>query len=113
MTRTPGCITTVEPVLGRPDRLSPNAQVRVGKRRSRRHRKPERSLGGVVDVATRGRAKARREVVLQIQNSEKLRLLQDRQARSSAVSAPDADTPSVIFDYLADEVLQHFDASTQ
>src|SRR6516162_1214279 len=40
-------------------------------------------------------------------------LLQDRQARSSAVSAPDADTPSVIFDYLAEEVLQRFNPATQ
>ena len=40
-------------------------------------------------------------------------LMQDQQARSSAVSVPDADTPSVIFDYLAEEVLQRFNASTQ
>ncbi len=40
-------------------------------------------------------------------------LLQDREARSSAVSAPDTDTPSVIFDYLADEVLQRFKPATQ
>src|SRR5215469_13370681 len=40
-------------------------------------------------------------------------LLQDRDARSSAVSAPDADTPSVIFDYLAEEVLQRFKPATQ
>jgi len=39
-------------------------------------------------------------------------LLQDRQARSSAVSAPDADMPSVIFDYLAEEVLQRFNPAT-
>jgi len=39
-------------------------------------------------------------------------LLQDRQARSSAVSAPDADAPSVIFDYLAEEVLQRFNPAT-
>ena len=39
-------------------------------------------------------------------------LLQDRQARSSAVSVPDADTPSVIFDYLAEEVLQRFNSAT-
>jgi ATP/maltotriose-dependent transcriptional regulator MalT/DNA-binding SARP family transcriptional activator len=40
-------------------------------------------------------------------------LLQNREARSSAVSAPDAETPSVIFDYLADEVLQRFKPATQ
>jgi ATP/maltotriose-dependent transcriptional regulator MalT/DNA-binding SARP family transcriptional activator len=40
-------------------------------------------------------------------------LLQNREARSAAVSAPDAETPSVIFDYLAEEVLQRFDAATQ
>ena len=40
-------------------------------------------------------------------------LMQDQQARSSAVSAPDADTPSVIFDYLAEEVLQRFKPATQ
>src|SRR5215468_6713689 len=39
-------------------------------------------------------------------------LLQDRQARSSAVSAPDTDAPSVIFDYLAEEVLQRFNPAT-
>jgi LuxR family transcriptional regulator, maltose regulon positive regulatory protein len=39
-------------------------------------------------------------------------LLQDRQARSSAVSVPDADTPSVIFDYLAEEVLLRFNPAT-
>ena len=40
-------------------------------------------------------------------------LLQNREVRSSAVSAPDADTPSVIFDYLAEEVLQRFNPATQ
>jgi LuxR family transcriptional regulator, maltose regulon positive regulatory protein len=40
-------------------------------------------------------------------------LLQNRDARSSAVSAPDAETPSVIFDYLAEEVLQRFKPVTQ
>jgi len=40
-------------------------------------------------------------------------LLQDREARTSAVSAPDADTPSVIFDYLAEEVLQRFKPAAQ
>ena len=40
-------------------------------------------------------------------------LLQDRQARSSTVSAPDAETQSIIFDYLVEEVLQRFDPATQ
>ena len=40
-------------------------------------------------------------------------LLQNREARSTAVSAPDSDTPSVIFDYLAEEVLQRFKPATQ
>jgi LuxR family transcriptional regulator, maltose regulon positive regulatory protein len=40
-------------------------------------------------------------------------LLQNREARSSAVSAPDSDMPSVIFDYLAEEVLQRFKPATQ
>jgi ATP/maltotriose-dependent transcriptional regulator MalT/DNA-binding SARP family transcriptional activator len=40
-------------------------------------------------------------------------LLQNRDARSSAVSAPDADTPSAIFDYLVEEVLQRFKPVTQ
>jgi len=40
-------------------------------------------------------------------------LMQDQPARSSAVSAPDAETPSVIFDYLAEEVLQRFKPATQ
>jgi ATP/maltotriose-dependent transcriptional regulator MalT/DNA-binding SARP family transcriptional activator len=39
-------------------------------------------------------------------------LLQDRKARASTVSAPDTDTPSVIFDYLAEEVLQRFNPAT-
>jgi ATP/maltotriose-dependent transcriptional regulator MalT/DNA-binding SARP family transcriptional activator len=40
-------------------------------------------------------------------------LLQNRDARSSAVTAPDAETPAVIFDYLAEEVLQRFKPVTQ
>ncbi|HEX8782972.1 MAG TPA: hypothetical protein VF764_06360, partial [Steroidobacteraceae bacterium] len=39
-------------------------------------------------------------------------LLQDRKARASTVSAPDTDTPAVIFDYLAEEVLQRFNPAT-
>jgi LuxR family transcriptional regulator, maltose regulon positive regulatory protein len=39
-------------------------------------------------------------------------LLQDRKARASEVSAPDTDTPAVIFDYLAEEVLQRFNPAT-
>ena len=40
-------------------------------------------------------------------------LLQNREARSSAVSSPDAETPAVIFDYLAEDVLQRFKPATQ